>query len=140
MIRDIECSFNKSDATGYQALTASAASTDVIDLGAEGDAVGSEMWIIVKTGATALSSSGKAATLDIKLEGHEDASFSTGTLSFPLCAQIAEASCTANTELVKMRLPQGLERYIRVYYTVGTENFTAGTIGAYLVTDPEIRL
>ena len=43
-----------------------------------------------------------------------------------------EVILTANTALVRARLPIGPRRYIRLAYRVGTAAMTAGTVDAYL--------
>lgn len=133
-----------------QALTASAISTNVLNLGSKGDALNEELWLIIRQG-TLLNSSGDGATLTIDLRGSNVSAAditSTHTHHFPgpvLGTQVLTfteanlASAGANSEIVKMRLPLGLPRWICLYYTVSGENFTSGTIDAFLVKDPEVR-
>lgn len=122
-----------------QTLTASAYSTNVIDKGAAG-AVGKPLYLVVRVG-TQLVSSGNAATLDIALR--TSATISTnlsGTvIDMVQSAQIAEADLTANKVIWIVEVPSNMLQYLQVYFTVGTENFTSGTIDAYLTPDPEIR-
>ena len=118
-----------------QAVTASAASTNVIDLTATNANIGrggEPLYLQVVCNVTA-DSSGDAATLDIALQDSADnSSFANVAAS----VQYAQASVTAGTILFTIALPPTLRRYIRVYYTVGTENFTAGAFDAFITTGP----
>ena len=122
-----------------QALLATAASEDTVDTLAAGSAYGNELWLVVRVG-TALSSSGEDTTLTIDLQSDSAFDFSTGsTLKTHVSSgAIAEASCTGNTIVWKTRVPPGLQRYLRLSYTVGTNNFTTGTIDAFLTPDVPI--
>lgn len=120
-----------------QTLTASAASEDYVDTLAAGSAYGNELWLVVRVG-TALNSTGDDATLTISLQSDSDSGFSTTLKTHVSSGAIAEASCTANTIIWKTRVPPGLQRYLRLYYTVGTEDFISGTIDAFLTPDVPI--
>ena len=109
-----------------QAVTASAASTDVIDLipidGTRRDiGVGYplEFWANVNTTATAAG----AATLNVQLQTSPDNStwttlYDSGTLAL--------AALTAGKRLFSAKVPAGVQRYLRVNYVVGTGPLTAG--------------
>ncbi|EEW1799916.1 hypothetical protein MVR16_001688 [Escherichia coli] len=109
-----------------QAVTASAASTDVIDLspidGTRRDiGVGYplEFWATVNTTATAAG----AATLNVQLQTSPDNStwttlYDSGTLAL--------AALTAGKRLFSAKVPAGVQRYLRVNYVVGTVPLTAG--------------
>ncbi|BBS33371.1 MULTISPECIES: Bbp16 family capsid cement protein [Enterobacter cloacae complex] len=109
-----------------QAVTASAASTDVIDLspidGTRRDiGVGYplEFWATVNTTATAAG----AATLNVQLQTSPDNStwttlYDSGTLAL--------AALTAGKRLFSAKVPAGVQRYLRVNYVVGTGPLTAG--------------
>lgn len=136
-IRDQENLF--SDA---QALTATAISTNVIDLVNAQNltrdiGAGEVLWVVV-TVTTTLDSSGEAATLVVALESDDNTSLTTATVHYT-SASIAEASLVAGYEL-KFRVPPGdYQRYVGLRYTVGTENFTSGNISAALQRDAELR-
>lgn len=128
----IDAQLELSDA---QAVTASAASTNVIDLTATAPNLGQgsqDLYLQVICDTTA-DSSGDAATLDIALQDSANNSSFANVLA---SVQLAEASVTAGTTLFITKLPPNLRRYIRVYYTVGTENFTAGKFDAFITTTP----
>ena len=109
-----------------QAVTASAASTDVIDLapidGTRRDiGVGEPLgfWANVNTTATAAG----AATLNVQLQTSPDNStwatiYDSGTLAL--------AALTAGKRLFSAKVPAGVQRYLRVNYVVGTGPLTAG--------------
>jgi len=130
--------FEFSDA---QTLTATAASTNVIDL-QDSDlelGAGTPVYLNVRVGATALTSSGSSATLTIALAGDTDATIDGSSTVVFQTAAIAEASCTAGAKLLSIALPVKFDdnQYIGLYYTVGTEDFTAGTIDAWLDNGPQ---
>ena len=126
-----------------QALLATADSESVIDFGAGLDvwavarahpefADGKPMYLNVTVG-TVLDSAGEAATLTISLMTGAAASCTTTVFS---TAALAEAVCAAGAILLAMPLPLGLLRYIKLTYTVGTEDFTSGTINAWIGSEP----
>ena len=139
MIRDQELTF--SDA---QVLTATALSTNVIDLGPLSGmpsanlirdiGEGEVMWLHVSS-PTALDSSGEAATLTITLESDDNAALSSATTHYTSGA-LTEATVSAAGWELRVRVPpSAYQQYLGVRYTVGTENFTTGTISAALVRD-----
>lgn len=116
-----------------QALTAAAASTKSIDFAAAlrqvGDGEPLELVVVVKT---ALLASGGAANLTVALQDSADNSSFATVVAGPA---VAKASLVAGYELLRIQLPKGLRRYIQVYYTPDTNDFTSGTIDAFLTTD-----
>lgn len=115
-----------------QAVTASAASTDVIDTGvanrAIGDVTSLAAVITVDESATAVG----AATVTFSLQDSADnSSFADVVAS----AAIGKAALTAGKQAAVFKLPPNLRRYIRVYYTVATGPLTAGKFSAQVVMD-----
>ncbi|TCD18167.1 hypothetical protein E0D81_12660 [Lelliottia amnigena] len=109
-----------------QAVTTTAASTDVIELGPiDGTrrdiGVGEplEFWATVDTTATASG----AATLNVQLQTSPDNS--TWTTIYDSGA-LALAALTAGKRLFSAKVPAGVQKYLRVNYTVGTGPLTAG--------------
>ena len=107
-----------------QAITAEAASTNVVDQGAAGDAYNA-LWVVVNvkvdfTGATALG---------VNVETADNASF-TGPKVLA-SVQAPAASLKAGNNIVALRLPAGCKRYIRLKY-VPTGSPTAGKVKAFL--------
>jgi len=116
-----------------QALTATAASTKSIDFATALRNVGHgepiELVVAVKT---ALLASGGASNLTVALQDSADNSSFSTVVTGPA---VAKASLVAGYELLRVRLPHTLRRYIQVYYTVDTNDMTSGTIDAFLVID-----
>ena len=114
-----------------QAVTADAASTNVIDLGADRDLGVTDGLYIETLVTTTFDSAGEAATLTISLQTDSSDSFGSPTTLYASAA-IAEASLVAGYRPVRIHLPQVTERYLRLNYDAGTEDFTAGAISAWL--------
>ena len=111
-----------------QAVTASAASTNAIDMGAAGDAVGQELTIhaVVAVPFATLTS------LTIKVQTSANNSDWSDVVLSPA---IAAASLTAGKDVFCIRVPQGLKRYVRLYYAVTGSDATAGKITAFASKD-----
>ena len=130
MIQDKKLMFSDS-----QAITATADSTNILDIGAHGDDIQRELTLFVQFRGT-VDSAG-ASTLVITLNT-DDALNAGGTdlaadNTLWTSASIAKTALTDGAMLVKMPLPPGIQRYLRLTYTVGTANLTAGAIDAGLV-------
>jgi len=118
-----------------QALTATAASTNYIDMSVAGDANRSLRLVIQVS--TVLDSDGDAATLDVTIQTDTVANFASPT-TIATIAQIAEATLVAGYRICNIEIPPEVcQRYLRVYYTVGTENFTSGNVDAFLTFDAQ---
>jgi hypothetical protein len=117
-----------------QAVTASAASTNVIDQGAPGDAHCALFAMVqVREAATASGS----ATVNFVIQTSVDEAFTSPIVLFDSGA-IGKAALTLNSEPVKVRLPIGVKQFIRGYYTVATGPLTAGKFDMFLVSDVKI--
>jgi hypothetical protein len=123
-----------------QAVTTSAASTDVIDAGATKNAsigrdLGSDADLyMVFTVGEAVTASG-AATVTFALQDSADnSSFADVIVS----AAIGKATLVAGAQVV-LALPPGMRRYIRANYTVATGPLTAGKFSAQVVPGYEFR-
>lgn len=113
-----------------QALTATAASTNILDLGG-GDVVHGLYFVMqvdkAFSGLTKVSAS---------LETSDDESFTSSETVMTL-PEYPVASLTAGAVLCKVCLPLGMKKYSRVKYTV-TGTGTAGTISAFLMDNPGV--
>lgn len=119
-----------------QALTATAVSTDVIDLGVARDiAPGEPIKGYVST-VTLLQSAG-SSTLQVQVQGSTDNStFSTYWESEAIAkASIAAVGSRIDFEMPRPTPGRALPRYLRLNYVVATADFTAGAITAGLVLD-----
>jgi hypothetical protein len=124
MILDAQNIFSAS-----QALTATAASTDIIDLGVGGDLGRTEMRCRVSV-PTAFSG---GTSVQAVLQTDDNAGFSSATALFS-SPVIAVASLTAGAIMMDIPVPSETERYLRVnYVVVGTP--TAGAVDAFLTYD-----
>ncbi|MBX9946071.1 MAG: hypothetical protein K2Y40_18495 [Reyranella sp.] len=114
-----------------QAVTTSAATTDYIDLGQARDiGNGTPLEILVRC-TQAVTAAG-AATVTVALQSDDNASFSSPA-NLVLSDAIPKASLTAGAEVLRVTVPHGTERYLRLFYTVGTGPLTAGKFTAGLV-------
>ena len=113
-----------------QAVTASAASTDVIDFGQTKPNVGMDdrtsLVITVDTAATADG----AATVTFSLQDSAD---NSTFADVAVTAAIGKATLAAGYQIV-IPMPTKLRRYCRVYYTVATGPLTAGKFSAQVVS------
>lgn len=113
-----------------QAVTSSAASTDVIDFGQVNPDIGmsdiTSMVITVDESATAAG----AATVTLSVQDSAD---NSSFADVAVTAAIGKATLVAGYQHV-IPMPTKLRRYCRVYYTVGTGPLTAGKFSAQIVT------
>lgn len=118
-----------------QALTsASAISTNVVNLGAAGDA-DEALWLVIRIDTT-FDSSGDASTVtcDLRTSAAENMSSATVLATFPAFTAGSGTGDTAGDIVAKMRIPKGALQYLAVYYTLSAA-CTAGKIDAFLVKD-----
>lgn len=114
-----------------QKITATAASTNKVDQLAAGDAFAA-LWLVVDV----KQAFDKLTSLTIGIETDDVAAF---TSKKELAAvTVALANLTADANVVKMRLPLGCKRYIRLNYTVTGTAPTAGSVKAFLTPMPPI--
>lgn len=109
-----------------------------IDPNTTRDLEGSELYLVVRIGTAATS--GGSATLQVRLVSDDTATPSTTTATVhATSAAIAVASLTAGATVMVTRLPAGsYERYVGIQQITGTAAFTAGTLDAFLVSDPAL--
>ena len=116
-----------------QAVTASAASTDIIDLGAARDMGNGESLELVILVTETVTAAG-AATVTFTLETDDNAGFSS-TFVLASSGAVAKAALTAGTEVLRVKVPLDAERFLRTNYTVATGPLTAGKFTAFLAHD-----
>tara|TARA_R110000787_G_scaffold19874_10_gene59164 strand:+ start:4794 stop:5183 length:390 start_codon:yes stop_codon:yes gene_type:complete len=115
-----------------QAVTATAVSTNVVDLGADGNSDGRQMRLIVD--CTEAATAAGAATVTFSFETDDNTAFSSAT-TLASTAAIGKAALTAASRVWELTLPKTVERYVRVNYTVATGPLTAGKFKAYLARE-----
>ena len=114
-----------------QKITATAASTNKVDQLAAGDAFAA-LWLVVDV----KEAFDKLTSLGIAVETDDDATFGSKKVLATVTAALADLTADAN--VVKMRLPLGCKRYIRLNYTVTGTAPTAGSVKAFLTPMPPI--
>jgi len=128
MILDAQLLF--SDA---QAVTAAAASTNSVDLGAVRDiGTGQELYVMV-TVDVALTDSGSDSTVTVALEGDSTSTFTPdGTQDLFVIPALAAAGSVYYARLDPLAAPLQY-RYIQLKYTPNNGNLTTGSFTAALV-------
>lgn len=118
-----------------QALTTTAASTSYIDLGVSRDiGVGQPIEVFCEVMSALVS--GGSSTCVFAVETDTQSSFATA-VTLIATAAIAKATLVAGYRPINAKLPAGVQRYIRMKYTVGTTDFTGGTVTAGLILDQQ---
>lgn len=130
MIQDKKLMFSDS-----QAITATADSTNILDLGAHGDDIQRELTLFVQFRGTVESNGDSTLVITLNTDDALNAGGTDLAADNTLwtSASIAKTALTDGAMLVKMPLPPGIQRYLRLTYTVGTANLTAGAIDAGLI-------
>jgi hypothetical protein len=121
-----------------QAITVTAPSTDVIDLGVLqdlgiGDDPSLEILCLVTTAFTAAG----AATMQVAIQGSVD---NAAWTDMAMTNAIGKASLVAGAEIMRWSLPslvagQSMPRYLRLNFTVATGPMTAGAVLGYILLD-----
>lgn len=125
-----------------QAVTATAISTNVIDLGATNTlkdiGSGEDIYLVVQTEA-ACTDVGSDATLQVDLLSDSTSDLATSPTTHWTSGSLAFAAFSpAGTKIAAVKLPKGdYERYLGVKYTVGAGPLTAGAFDAFLTKDVE---
>lgn len=121
--------------SSQQAVTVSAASTNVPDQAKAGEAYEKPLWLEI--GVTEAATAVGAATVNFVLQTATDEAFTSPVVLFDSGA-IAKTALTLGAKPVQVRMPVGALQYLRVYYTVGTGPLTAGKFNAYLTPDVKV--
>lgn len=136
MILDKENAFSLA-----QAVTTSAASTDYMDLtplasGADDRDIGQgEGLRLVITVDETVQSTG-SSTVTFALQTDDTSTFGSATTLYTSGA-VAKATLVAGYKVCDVPIPKGVEKYLRVYYTVATADLTEGEFTAVLVKDSQ---
>ncbi len=137
MIMDRQLQFSDS-----QVVTATAISTDVVDLGSQvltRNIGGSNaMFLVVQTDAL-VTDAGSDATLTVTLESDSVVGLGTSpTIHYSSGALPFATYSPAGTTILVVALPFGqYERYMGVRYTIAAGPLTGGSFSAFLTRDPE---
>lgn len=118
-----------------QAITAAAASGNIIDHGAARDlGTGQDVYVVVIVDV-AFTDGGSDSTLTVTLETDNDAAFGSPTLAAQTIGTLAALSAIGTVLTAKLQPGAVNERYSRLYYTPNNGNLTTGTVTAFLTTD-----
>lgn len=121
-----------------QAITATADSTNIIDLGAARMGEGGSMQLNLQV-EEAFTAAG-AATLTITMLTDDNEAFSSAQTIYNSGA-IGKATLVKGYRIPGLTsLPAGVERYVKLVYTVATGPMTAGKINAALVLAPQTNV
>lgn len=112
-----------------QAVTATAASTDVIDFGQANPNVGMDgiSKMVITVDATAIATGAATVTFAVQ-DSADNSTYATVAAT----TAIGKATLVAGHQIV-IPMPTTLRRYCRVYYTVATGPLTAGAFSAQIV-------
>lgn len=116
-----------------QAVTVTAVSTNVVDLGLGDKGIGERAFRLRIDAVEAALAAG-AATVTFDLQTDDNEAFSSPTVVFSSGA-IGKAALGLGARAVDAPVPMGLQRYVRINYTVATGPLTAGKFSAALVLD-----
>lgn len=136
MYLDSEAEFSNA-----QAVTSSAISTNVMDLGATPTlrdlGSGTPVYLVIQVDAAATATG--AATVTFSLESDSTADLATSATVHITTAAIGKATLVAGYQVLIQALPleRTYERYLGVRYTVATGPLTGGTFSAFLTLDPQ---
>ena len=113
-----------------QVVTASAASTDVIDFGQANPDSGLNDNVTLSITVDEAAAAAGAATVTFSIQDSADNATFTDVYA---TAAIGKATLVAGYQVL-IPMPYKLRRYVRVFYTVATGPLTAGKFSAQVVT------
>lgn len=119
-----------------QALTAAAASTSYVDLGAVRNiGVGEELYVVLVVDV-ALTDAGSNSTVTVDLQGDSTTTFTPdGTQTLFTIA----ATAAIGTKYIAKISPGAAAnyRYIQLYYTMNNGDLSTGSVTAFITHDPD---
>lgn len=124
-------------------VTTAAASTDYIDTLADGDAnVGA--WFVVKTESTAFTAGAGAPAVNFQLQTSDNTDFLADGVTLAQSGSLLAADLTADKIVYAVRIPSGVQRYIRGYYYISnyaanTVYFSACSYSMFIVLDKDMN-
>lgn len=114
-----------------QAVTATAASTNVIDLGVDRDIGNGEPIEVLVAVPVAFTGTG---TLAVELQTDDVEGFASPTV-IQKSGELAAADLAAGNQVFKVRVGRETQRYVRLNYVVTGTAFTAGQLTSGLILD-----
>lgn len=117
-----------------QALTAAAASTNLMDLSSARDmGVGENLYLVLVV-TTALTDTGSNSTVTVDIQTDDNSSFSSNTTA-QTAFTIAATAAAGTTYIARLASFATPERYMRLYYTMNNGDLSAGAVTAFLAHD-----
>lgn len=117
-----------------QAITASAASTNLIDFGSARDiGVGRELYLVVVVDV-AFTDAGSDSTVAVTVQTDDNAGFASAT-TVQTIGTFAALTAAGSRLVARLQPDAGWEQYVRVYYTVANGDLTTGSLTSFLTTD-----
>ena len=116
-----------------QAISATAASTNVVDLKAGGNTARGALYFAAVVDA---KFTGTTGTLTLSLQTANNSNFSDAVTLFSAPFDMSLLGVDGQL-LCSVPMPQGLKRYVRVYYTVS--DVSGGKISAFVTDGAESR-
>lgn len=132
MIMDKQLMFSEG-----QAITATAASTNIIDLGvARNIGAGSPLTLVFLV-TEAFTDSGSDSTVTPALETDDNAAFSSATVirTFDVFAALTAINTMRLYRLEPFTATGAFERYIRINYTVANGNLSTGKFTTFILKE-----
>lgn len=132
MLLDIQTQFSNA-----QAITATAASTNYIDLASiRNVGAGQDLYLLIVV-TTAFTDSGSDSTVTPSLQSDDNTGFASAATmrTFDVLAALAAAGTKRLYKLEPYNDLGNYERYIQLMYTVANGNLSTGAISAGLVSD-----
>lgn len=130
MILDAQLQFSDS-----QAITAAAASTNYVDLGAVRDiGTGEPLYIVVNV-EVAFTDGGSDSTLSVYLYGDSSTTFTPDGSDLLFTIPALTAAKTTFIARLDPAMAALQYRYIELYYSPNNGNLSTGTVSAYLTTN-----
>lgn len=123
-----------------QAITATANSTNYVDLGlVRNIGVGEELFLVFLV-TTAFTDSGSDSTVTPSLVTDDNTSFSSATTirTFDVLAALTPINTKRVYKLEPYNDAGRFERYIQLAYTVANGNLTTGAITAFITKDAQL--
>lgn len=118
-----------------QAVTASAASTDVIDFGQTNPNTGMSDHLDLSITVDETVTAAGAATVTFSIQDSAD---NSSFADIAATVAIGKAALPVSSQIV-IPMPKLHRRYVRVYYTVATGPLTAGKFSAQFVTGLQLN-